>query len=126
MHTEPFGLWPIDRKTKPCFIYFFTIPPLSDAKNRFVFFDFVRKHKLLCIWQHSTNEPQRTFENKHQTKIQISLRICAVWSESSLCAFWIGKGAKFLHVNNEDLDQTARMRRLIWVFVGVHFQTVRF
>ena len=30
-----------------------------------------------------------------------------------LGAFWITKDAKFLHVNNEDSDQTARMRRLI-------------
>ena len=35
-------------------------------------------------------------------KIQISLPICIVWSESSLGAFWIEKDAKFLHTNNED------------------------
>ena len=51
-------------------------------------------------------------------KIQIRLRIRAVWSESLLGAFWIAKDAKFLHAGNEDSDQTARMRRLIWVFVG--------
>ena len=51
-------------------------------------------------------------------KIQISLRIRAVWSESSLAAFRIAKAAKFLHAHNEDFDQTARTRRLIWVFVG--------
>ena len=50
-------------------------------------------------------------------KIQISLRIRAVWSESSLGAFWIAKEAEFLHADKEDSDQTARMRRLIWVFV---------
>ena len=54
----------------------------------------------------------------HLAKIQISLRIRAVWSESSLGAFWIAKDAKFLYADNEDYDQTARMRRLIWVFVG--------
>ena len=31
-------------------------------------------------------------------------------------AFCIAKDAKFLNVDNEDSDQTARMRRLIWVF----------
>ena len=51
-------------------------------------------------------------------KIQISLRVRAVWSESSLGAFWITKDAKFLHAGNEGSDQTARMRRLIWVFVA--------
>ena len=48
-------------------------------------------------------------------KIQISLRIRAVWSESSQSAFWIAKDRKFLHADNEDSDQTTWMRRLIWV-----------
>ena len=30
----------------------------------------------------------------------------------------IAKDAKFLRADNEDSDQTARMRRLIWVFAG--------
>ena len=51
-------------------------------------------------------------------KIQIRLRIRAVWSESSLGALWIAKDAKFLHANNENSDLTAQMCRLIWVFVG--------
>ena len=51
-----------------------------------------------------------------QAKIQISLRIRAVWSESSLDAHWIAKGTKFLHVDNEDADQIARLSRKIWVF----------
>ena len=59
-------------------------------------------------------------------KIQISLRIRAVWSESSLDAFWIAKDAKFLHVHNEDTDQTVRMHRLILDFVGCTCQKVRF
>ena len=33
---------------------------------------------------------------------------------------------KFLHADNEDSDQTARMRRLIWVFVGRTCKKVRF
>ena len=61
---------------------------------------------------------KRTFEQVHQAKIQISLRIRAIWSESSLNVFWIAIGARFLHVDNEASGQTARMRRLIWVFVG--------
>ena len=54
----------------------------------------------------------------HPTNIQISLCIRAVWSESSLCVFWIAKDAKLLHGVNKISDQTARMRRLIWVFAG--------
>ena len=59
-------------------------------------------------------------------KIQISLRIRAVWSEYSLGAFWIAMDLKFLHGDNEDSDQIARMRRLIWVFVGRICKKVRF
>ena len=51
---------------------------------------------------------------------------CAVWSESSLGTFWIAKNVKFLHAGNEDPDQTARMRRLIWVFLVRRWQNVCF
>ena len=74
----------------------------------------------------SHNIRKGTFEHVRPVKIQIRLRIRAVGSESSLGAFWIGKDAKFLHADNEDSDQTARMRRLIWVFVGHKCQKVRF
>ena len=47
-----------------------------------------------------------------RAKIQISVRIRAGWSESSLGAFWIAKDAKFLNAGSEDSDQKARMRRL--------------
>ena len=67
-----------------------------------------------------------TFGHVRPAKIQISLRICAGWSESSLGAFWIAKDAKFLPVDNEDSDQTVRMCRLIWVLVGRIFQKVLF
>ena len=67
-------------------------------------------------------------ENIHvrPAKIQISLRMRAVWAESSLHAFWIIKYATFLHADNEDSDKTARMRMLICVFARgtgrmVHF-----
>ena len=51
-------------------------------------------------------------------KIQISLGIRSVWSESSLCAQWVAKDPIFLHADSEDSDQTGRMPRLIWVFAG--------
>ena len=46
-------------------------------------------------------------------KIQISLRNRAIRSESSLGAFCEANDAKFLHADNKDSDQTARMCRLI-------------
>ena len=46
------------------------------------------------------------------TKTQISLGICPVRSESSLCAEWVAKGPSFLHTDSEDSDQTGRMPRL--------------
>ena len=39
---------------------------------------------------------KRTIRHVRLAKIQISLRIRAVWSESSLDAFWIAKDASFL------------------------------
>ena len=46
--------------------------------------------------------------------------------QSSLGAFGTDKNAKIVHADNEDSDQTARMRRLIRVFVGRVGQKVRF
>ena len=54
-------------------------------------------------------------------KIQIRLRECAVWSESSSGAFRIAKSANFfIHVDNENSDQTARMYRLFESSLGAH------
>ena len=64
-----------------------------------------------------------TFGHVRPVMIQISLRIRAVWSESSLAVVWIAKDAKFLHADNEDSD---RIRRLIWVFVEHTCKKVRF
>ena len=52
---------------------------------------------------------KRTSGFVRPAKIQISLRIRAVWSESSLGAFWIAKDAEFLQTDNEDSDRTAHM-----------------
>ena len=67
-----------------------------------------------------------TFRHVRITKLQISLHIRAVWSESSLGAFWIVKKTMFLYAYNEDSDQTVQVRRLIWVFVWCTNQKVRF
>ena len=53
---------------------------------------------------------KRTFEHVRPAKIQISLRIRAVWSESSLSEFRIANDAKFLHGDNENSYQTAQLR----------------
>ena len=37
-----------------------------------------------------------------------------------------GKDAEFLHADNEDSDQTSRIRSIIWVIVGRTCQKVRF
>ena len=74
-------------------------------------------YRLIEIEWPKTSE-KRSFGHECPAKIQISLRICAVWSESSLGAFWIARSAKHLHADNEDFDQIARMRTLIWVFDG--------
>ena len=51
-------------------------------------------------------------------KTRISLGICSVWSESSLCTQWVAKDPSFPHADSENSDQTGRMPRLIWVFAG--------
>ena len=76
-----------------------------------------RNERKLQIYT-NRNARKRSFAHVRPVKIQISLRIHTVRSESSLGTFWVAMDAKFLHANNEDSDQTARMRRLIWIFVG--------
>ena len=51
-------------------------------------------------------------------KTLISLGICPVWSESSLCAQWVAKDPRCCHADSEDSDQTGRMPRLFWVVAG--------
>ena len=43
----------------------------------------------------------------HPAKTQISLSICPVWSESSLCAEWVAKDPSFLHGDSEDWSDWA-------------------
>ena len=59
-------------------------------------------------------------------KTQISLGIRPVWSESSLSA-WRKLGSLATHwAHSEDSDQTGRMPKLIWVFVGCTCHFVSF
>ena len=52
-----------------------------------------------------------------QAKTQISLCICPVWPESSLCA-WRSIGTLATHWAQVKTDQIWWMPRLIWVFAG--------
>ena len=70
----------------------------------------------------SRNVRQRTFRHVRPVKIQISLRIRAVWSETSLGALWIVNDARIVHEDNEDSDQTIR---LMCVFIGRTCQKAR-
>ena len=53
----------------------------------------------------SRNVGKRTFVNVRLAKIQISLRIRAVWSNSSLCALWIANDEKILNADNKDSNR---------------------
>ena len=77
-----------------------------------------------CPWSNGCYliyEPPHDKTNKvtvPPVKIQISLGVRPVWSESSLSA-WRKLGSLATHwVHSEDSDQTGRMPRLIWVFAG--------
>ena len=73
----------------------------------------------------SLNVRKYTFRHVRPAKNQISLRVRAVWSESSLHSFWIAKDAKFF-MRTTKTYKTAQMRRFIWMFVGRTDQKVRF
>ena len=74
----------------------------------------------------SRNVNKRTFGHVRPAMIQISLRSCAVWSESPLGAVWTVNDTKLQRKGNEDSHLTARMHRLIWVFAWFLCQKVRF
>ena len=68
--------------------------------------------KKVFSWRGSY-EPPHDKTNKmtvRPAKTQISLGIRPVWSESPLCAEWVGKDPSFLHADSEYSDQTERMR----------------
>ena len=64
------------------------------------------------------NERKRTFGHVRPTMTRVSLRIRAVWLESSLSARGNFASLAILHAVSEDFAQTVRMRRLIWNFAG--------
>ena len=60
-----------------------------------------------------------------QQRRKISLHSCTVWSESSLPSWRNLASLAFQTAPKEDSDQTARMRRLIWIFAGYRCLKVR-
>ena len=65
----------------------------------------------------SNNVRKRTFRHVRPAKIQISLRIRTVWSESSLGVFLIARNVKFLHARMSRLIRSslgARVRRYVF------------
>ena len=78
---------------------------------------------LQCM---NRNMRKRTFWHVPITKTQINMRIPAIWSESSLSAWWNYASLAIKNVPSEDSDQPAWMRRLIWIFAGRISQKVRF
>ena len=81
--------------------------------GRLCFHNWPLEQKNLC---HLSTKPTKWYVRPAKT--QISLGIGPVWSESSLCTLRVANDPRFLHADNEDSDQTARMPRLIWVFAG--------
>ena len=64
----------------------------------------------------SWSKPNPTKWPVHSGKIQISLVICPVWSESLPCTLLVAKDPNLLQADSEDSDQTERIPRLIWAF----------
>ena len=70
----------------------------------------------ILLMGHPTTKPTKW--HVHPAKIQISLGIRSVWSESSLTACR-KLGSLATHwAHSADTDQTGRMPRLIWVIAG--------
>ena len=74
----------------------------------------------------SRNGRKRPFLQVRQTKIQINLRSCAVWSESLLFAWRHFAWLPIQKAPSEDSDQTAQMRSLIWIFAWRTYKKVRY
>ena len=86
--------------------------------------------KLIIFVRHKKHRiragRKRIFWHVCPTMTQISLRIRAVWLESSLSAWRHFASLTIQNATSEDSDQTARMRRLIWIFAGRTCPEVRF
>ena len=74
--------------------------------------------KRSWLSQDSEKQIRATTWQNQQNDLCAQGRLRSVWSESLLCTQCVAKDPRFLHVDNEDSDQTGQMPRLIWVFAG--------
>ena len=74
-------------------------PSKSGAKNCM--------HKILEPVENELLQYKTNQMTLRPAKTQISLGICLVWSESSLCAQWVAKDPRFLHADTEDWSDWA-------------------
>ena len=74
----------------------------------------------------SPNVRRRSLWHVRPTKSHIILCICAAWSETSLSAWRHFASLAIQNAHSEDSDQTAQMRRLIWIFAGRTCPEIRF
>ena len=95
-------------------------PWRTPAESRFALYYVTR-----CI-EPNRNAQKCTYWHARPTKTQVSLRLRAGWSESSLSACRNFASLAIQNAPSEDSDQTARMRRLIWIFVGCTFRKYTF
>ena len=79
-----------------------------------------------CLNYMSHTVRKRTFWHVRPKKTQISLCNCAVWSEFPLSTRRHFAPLAIQNAHNEDSNQTAWMRRLIWIFAGRTCPKVRF
>ena len=101
-----------------CFVNVIKHPPLALYKcYKFLLYMKSRNAKKRSFWHFEMCTQQRDSDQTAHSRSLI--RIFTV-------RIRIDKGAKFLHADNEDSEQAARMRRLIWVFVGRTWQKVHF
>ena len=73
-------------------------------------------YTVASLAAHLMSEIKRYALFRRPSKIQISLRIHTIWSESSAVALWVAKGPMFLQTENYGSDQTVQMSRLIWIW----------
>ena len=82
--------------------------------------------RVLSVNKMSPYVRKSTFWHMLQTKTQISLRIRAVWLESSFFAWVNFASLAIQNAHRENSNQNARMLRLIWIFSGSTCLTVRY
>ena len=84
-------------------------------------------HLFLVHWVELRDTNCRRFMSHLMTKptkwLRAQRRLRSAWTsaqsdQSSLCAQWVAKNPSFLRADSKDFDQTGRMPRLIWVFIG--------